>query len=159
MIRRRIRAGWVVGLVVLATPASASPDLSEEWGQVASTLYEQTVETMRGAPLPDGYEADTARFAATAARLADWAEASGAAADFDCIFRGMTEEADVQLDALGTHADGEAPLQRLAILFSDAEAIAAAAVHASRRPGTAGPGQAPTCPASPSTAQYLTEQP
>lgn len=160
MIRKTLCAVLAFGVCAMAGPASASPDLSSEWGQASSELYEQTVAAMQAGAVPDGFEAGTARFAVTATRLGDWAETSGAAADLACIFRGMAEEAEAQLDALDAGEAPEQALQRLAILFSDAEAIAAAAVHASRRSrGPDAARQVPTCPASPSTAQYLTEQP
>ena len=118
--------------------ALASPDLAETWGAKAGDLYSSTLVMLdadNGNDLTDDYIVGVERFAVTATRLGTWNDDSHGPADFGCIFRGMAEEAELQLGALETaHSptDREAALKRLIGMFDDAQAISAAAAHAAR---------------------------
>lgn len=126
---KRLIASFV--LVALPFSAAASPELARDWGTKASTLYEDTVELLESDDsIPDSYETEIGRFALTAGRLGSWIDGSGGPSDLGCIFRGMAEEGETQLLALesaDTPDAREDSLTRLATMFSDAEAIAAAA--------------------------------
>ena len=123
----------IASLVLVALPfsAAASPDLARDWGTKASALYEDTIELLESdADIPDSYETEIGRFALTAGRLGSWIDGSGGPSDLGCIFRGMAEEGETQLMALESAETPDAredSLKRLATMFSDAEAIAAAA--------------------------------
>lgn len=141
--------------LTLASPAQASPETAEDWGIKASALYRATADLLsavkdnRKIDLPSDYTADLARFSVIAGRLAVWVDTSGGAKDFGCIYRGMAEEAEVQLDALEmavTQAQATAALTRLASLLDDAQSIAVATVHAARTGTSAAPSG--HCPAS-----------
>lgn len=123
-------------LVLCALPftASASPELARDWGTRASTLYQETVSMLNSdsdlSDVPDSYETEIGRFALTAGRLGSWIDGSGGPSDLGCIFRGMAAEGENQLAALEaaeTPQGREQSLKRLATMFSDAEAIGAAA--------------------------------
>ena len=132
----------IASLILSALPftAAASPELARDWGTKASALYEDTVELLESdASIPDSYETEIGRFALTAGRLGSWIDGSGGPTDLGCIFRGMAEEGETQLMALEsaeTPGGREDSLKRLASMFSDAEAIAAAAALSAdkRRP-------------------------
>lgn len=150
-----------VSLFFGADRSDASPALAEDWGVEAAALYDATLQAVEDG-VTERYMVRVARFGQTAARLADWVDTGGGSAEFVCIFRGFAEEADVQitvLDAGGT--DKRHAMRRLIAMFSDAEIVAAAAVHAMDRGPDADPDTRPAvCPASPAiTRQYLTEQP
>jgi len=130
-------------LLLSAMPmsANASPELAETWGARAALLYEDTTAMLSlaraGEPtlVDEVYIDEMITFASTATKLGSWSDSSGAAADFGCIFRGMAEEADVQLaemEEAETKADRVAALSRLTVMFDDAQTIAAAAAHAAR---------------------------
>lgn len=143
------------------SPAAASPDLARSWSQHAGVLYGETVNLLETDEVPADYQREVARFSVGAARLAKWVDAEGGPADFACIFRGMAEEADVQLRALKGKTRPDAPLMRLAVLFHDAEGLALAALSATERGETApSPAGTASCSADPrAVRQYLTEQP
>lgn len=148
--------------VAFAVPAALADeaDLAREWGAKAGFLYEDTAAGLQSGALPPHYEDDLMRFAVTADRLGTWIDATGRPHDLGCIFRGMADEAELQLDQLQEPTAREGALRRLATLFNDAENIGLAASYA--QPGAEGPevGAPMSCPANPGAAlQYLTEQP
>lgn len=127
-------------LVLAAVPfsAAASPQLANEWGAKASELYGETVTLLNASEagdtitVPDTYEVEIGRFAVMAGRLGSWIDGNDGPSDLGCIFRGMAQEGEVQLDALDSasnQAEIETGLKRLATMFSDAEIIAAAAAQ------------------------------
>lgn len=131
----------LVILAALAAPlyAAASPGLAGDWGIKASGLYEETAEliaeldTDAQASIPQSYEIEIERFAVAASQLGSWVDGNDGPSDLGCIFRGMAEEGSVQLEALEqaeTPSQTRASLVRLATMFSDAEVIAIAAIHA-----------------------------
>lgn len=150
----------------LSPVALASPDLAETWGAKASDLYGSTLvmlDTGTSSDLADDYIIGVERFAVTATRLGTWNDNSHGPADFGCIFRGMAEEAELQLDALETATsatDREAALKRLIGMFDDAQAISAAAAHAARYgAATIATDGAPTmCAANPAFKDRLISQ-
>lgn len=157
-MRCLITAACLAGLTL---PAQASPELALDFGNEAAMLYTETAHALAGAPLPERFEDDLVQFSVTAGRLAAWVDRSGRPSDLGCIFRGMSEEAAGQLDAMTQSGARAASLRRLAALFHDAQMISLAARYA--KPSET-QGQADTalasCPADPSlTRQYLTVQP
>jgi len=141
--------------LILSSPANASPETAEDWGAQASALYRTTADLLNAvnanenSNLEDGYLDGLARFSTIAGRLAVWVDASGGAQDFGCIYRGMAEEAELQLEALETATtkiEAKAALTRIATMLDDAQSIAVASAHAART----GSNTAPTthCPAS-----------
>ena len=139
--------------------AVADPALALEWGQRASALHQATSNAIGGEPLAPQFEDSVARFAVTANRLGSWIDATGGAADLGCIFRGMADEAELQLQQVALPEARQPALRRLASLFNDAEAVALAAARAEPTP-TLEAEPTGQCPANPHAAyQYLTEQP
>lgn len=152
--------------LVIAPLAHASPELAEQFGVKAGGLYQETVafaDQMRmggNADLSEAYVEELAIFAGTALKLGSWSDAHAGASDFGCIFRGMAEEADVQLTELEeatSTSQKSAALSRLIAMFDDAQSIAAAAAHAARRAETEKGGNriaaAPSCAANPADLQ------
>ncbi len=144
---------------ILPLSAAASPELAEEWGVKAGALYSQSVELMEilsrdgDISLKSQYITDLERFALTASKLGSWNDARTGARDLGCIFRGMAEEAELQLDALEnptSDAGQAAALRRLITMFDDAQTIAAAAAAAARAGITETPANASahSCPAN-----------
>ncbi|MEO0465941.1 MAG: hypothetical protein AAF216_05325 [Pseudomonadota bacterium] len=152
-----------IAAIFFAGSAQASPDLAQEWGYAASDLYVHTVHAIEGGDLPADFEDSLIRFAVNASRLGSWIEKSGGPADLGCIFRGMSEEAEIQLDAFTLDETRTPALRRLATLFYDAESVALAAVYAGARQDNPSMRRSATpisCVGSPNAAlQYLTEQP
>lgn len=148
--------------LVLALPTARADegDLARDWGAKAGLMYQDTVAGLQGTALPARYEDDLARFAVAADRLGAWIDATGRPHDLGCIFRGMADEAELQLGQLETPGARESALRRLTTLFYDAENLALAASYTDA--GSDGAeGSAPaSCPANSAAAlQYLTEQP
>lgn len=151
-----------IATAVLPFAASASPQLANDWGIKASSLYQETsnmiaVLDRTGRPIiPESYEVEIQRFAMTATRLGLWVDGSKGPSDLGCIFRGMAEEGEVQLDALSDAKSAHVvrlSLVRLAAMFSDAETIAVAAVYASQHETAAAPaGLEASCPVSAAAA-------
>lgn len=144
-----------------AQPAAASPELAEAWGEKAGELYQTALALRDGAGETAGFEAEIARFSVTASRLAGWIDHEGGPADLGCIFRGMAAEAESQLEALDAGKTAVA-LERLTLMFSDAELVSAAAIQAvSRETQHVGAGAGvETCRTRPmARRQYFTEQP
>lgn len=147
------------------TPAFASPELAEAWGVKASSLYGETVALLDAAKagetpaLTDDYVSELERFAVTAHRLGTWNDTVKGAGDFGCIFRGMSEEAELQLSTIETAvaASERAPaLKRLVAMFDDAQIISAAAAHAARNGKSARTDDGPrACPANPAMMDHL----
>lgn len=148
---------FLLGLttLALASTAHASPETAEDWGAQASTLYSTTATLLSGLndntnkDLEAEYLDGLARFSVIAGRLAVWVDTSGGAKDFGCIYRGMAQEAEVQLTALEaatTQAEAKAALTRIATMLDDAQSIAVASAYAARH----GTSTAPSghCPAS-----------
>ncbi|MEZ5955397.1 MAG: hypothetical protein R3C13_13960 [Hyphomonas sp.] len=157
-----------IALAALALPAAASPELAESWGARAAALYTESVgyldtaRTGEAPTLPDHYLIDLERFSATATRLGTWNDQVSGAKDLGCIFRGMAEEAEVQLTALeaAKSADAsETALKRLVTLFDDAQEISVAAAWAARHDGQmpdGSDGVPAACPANPAMAGRIT---
>lgn len=152
---RRFLAIIALGLAV--PTAHASPELANQWAAQAGQLYTVTLDQMQSLErkgyrhAPNTYETDLARFGATAGRLAAWNDDTSGAADLGCIFRGIAEDVDHQIEALETansdHARRTA-LTRIARLLNDAQDIGPAAAYAATHPKDA--GAAPqSCPANP----------
>ena len=152
--------------LAIAPLAHASPELADQFGVKASGLYADTVslanqmKTGAEAELSEAYIDELSVFAGTALKLGSWSDAQAGAADFGCIFRGMAEEADVQLIELeeaASSAQKSAALSRLIAMFDDAQSIAAAASHAARRfekeKGGNRVAAAPSCAANPADLQ------
>lgn len=155
----------ILALAALALPftASASQQLASDWGIKASALYQDTVsliETIDAngkADIPHDYEVEVERFALAAGKLGHWIDGNDGPSDLGCIFRGMAEEGEVQLDALydaATPSETRQSLVRLATMFSDAEIIAVAAVHSADHDAPAATGSVSTsCPVSAAAAK------
>lgn len=154
--------------IAFAPFANASPELAEQFGVKARILYQDSVEIanhLRNGDeqeLPDAFVDQLAIFAGTALKLGSWSDAQAGVSDFGCIFRGMAEEADVQIGELETAvstSDKSAALSRLIAMFDDAQSIAAAAAHASRRFEDEKDGNyiaaAPTCAANPADLEVF----
>ena len=147
-----------IAAAILPFTASASPQLASDWGIKASGLHDATVNLIAAmdasgqSDIPADYEIEIERFAMAATRLGHWIDGNKGPSDLGCIFRGMAEEGEVQLDALndaGNAADKRRSLVRLATMFSDAEAIAVAAIHAADHDTPAAPaGLEASCPVS-----------
>ena len=151
------RIALFISIVALSSTgmASASPETAENWGVQASTLYETTtellgtLETNTSTATETQYLDGLANFSVIAGRLAVWVDTSGGAKDFGCIYRGMAEEAELQIGALETattKTEAKMALTRIATMLDDAQSIAVASAHAARH----GESSAPTgyCPAS-----------
>lgn len=149
----------ILALSLLPFSAAASPQLANEWGAKASELYGETAalieasdagETVR---VPDAYSTEIGRFSVMAGRLGAWIDGNDGPSDLGCIFRGMAEEGETQLTALDEAATADethAALKRLATMFSDAEAIAAAAAHSGGEADAPAPtAHATSCAANP----------
>lgn len=142
-----------------ALPAGASPELASAWGEKAAELYDQTISIRDGAPVSDRFTDELARFSVTASRLASWIDSENGPSDLGCIFRGMAGESETQLDALETGNRANA-LQRLTLMFSDAELVSAASIQAIRRDAPDAGKQSASCAARPlSHDQYFTDLP
>lgn len=154
----------VLALVASALPftAAASPQFASDWGIKASGLHDETVSIIAvmdasgSTAIPLDYEMEIERFAMAATRLGHWIDGNKGPSDLGCIFRGMAEEGEVQLDALHdakSIAEKRQSLLRLATMFSDAEVIAIAAIHASDHETPAAPsGIEASCPVSAAAA-------
>lgn len=151
----------VAALIAWPLSASADADLAAAWGHKAGALYVTTLDALEGETVPATFEGDLIRFAVTSARLGGWVDETSGPGDLGCIFRGMAEEAELQLDLLDDPVARQGALKRLATLFYDAENIAAAAVHANAHPSGYNEVQQPSiCAANGHrVVQYLTEQP
>jgi hypothetical protein len=145
----------ILSTALARSPAHASPETAEYWGIQAKELYKVTAQLLtdlnagQTGDLEADYLDNLADFSVIAGRLAVWVDTSGGARDFSCIYRGMAEEAERQLDALETAKDkaqAHNALTRIATLLDDAQNIAVASAHAAR----SGTSTAPTghCPAS-----------
>ena len=158
----------IAAAFAFAPLANASPELAEQFGVKAGGLYQETVafaNQLRSggdADVSEAYAEDLAVFAGTALKLGSWSDAQAGASDFGCIFRGMAEEADVQLSELEeatSTAQKSAALSRLIAMFDDAQSIAAAAAHAARRlekeKGGSYVATAPSCAANPADLEVF----
>lgn len=130
---------FVIALFLMTAPAAADRELALKWGADAAHLYGQVDTALdarrSGRHYTSGpstrFVQDVVRFAITAERLGMWIDQSEETRDFGCIFRGMAEEADLQLERfeMAASPDEEAEaLLRLIALFDDAQSIAVAAV-------------------------------
>ena len=128
------------GLVIAVLPlgAQASTDLAQQWGVEASRLSAETQDMIlaidRGErpDLSDTYAVDVYRFGRTSADLAYWTASINGSHSLGCLFRGIASESEDQLAVLesGTELqDQRASLQRLALVFANAERVAVVAEH------------------------------
>lgn len=124
--------------VCVSFPAVASPNLVSEWGTKASDLHTSTAQYLtaidhgQSITIDDTYLSDIGRFATTAGHLGGWINATKGPKDLGCIFRGMAEEGEVQLDALDladTRKSQRTALLRLVTMFADAEMVASISTH------------------------------
>lgn len=143
--------------LLIAPAANASPELAETWGAKASMLYQDTAEMLDtlqagyAMSTPTAYEDGLVQFAVTASRLGQWIDQGEGPSDLGCIFRGMAEEAEIQLEALETADDFSTrrdALKRLVVLLDDAQAIAVASAHSMRTGSMRDTNMAGSCPAS-----------
>ncbi|MDP3495955.1 MAG: hypothetical protein Q8R82_22825 [Hyphomonadaceae bacterium] len=123
--------------IFMAMPAQAD-GLPEQVRAEASRLLAQVnaAETaakrrvgLKPAPLSSTLVGDLQRFAMTASRLSMEIDQRGGPADLRCIFRGMAEETDVQLEVVSSATTGTAQaaaLSRLSHMLRDAVEIAPA---------------------------------
>lgn len=147
------RLAIVFMCLVVAPMASASSDLAQSWAAKAGDLYLQTTAQMQAntAPLSDDYVTELERFAYTASQLAVWNDKDGGAKDLGCIFRGIAEDVEVQLDLLiqaPTAREQQNALKRLTALLDDAQQIGPAAAAAAER-GSSNAEAPAACPANP----------
>ncbi len=154
----------ILAFAILTAPvASASEALTETWAARAALLYQDT-EEMLGAlmagydkPVSAEFADELTQFAVTALRLGQWIDQTGGSSDYGCIFRGMAEEAELQLAQLegpGSFIQHRAALKRLATLLDDAQVIAVASAQ-SMQAGARHGEASPACPASPATALQI----
>ncbi len=125
-------------IAVLPLGGHASTDLARQWGAEASRLSAETSELIlaidRGetSGVSDTYAVDVYRFGRTSADLATWTANINGSHQLDCVLRGIASESEDQLAALETRPglqDQRDSLQRLAIIFSNAERVAVVAQH------------------------------
>ncbi len=137
-----------VMVTAYAASASASPETAEQWGLEAREIYAQTAEMIRALEnrtfdgLSVEFEDQLIRFASTAAHLGGWTDETQIAPDLGCIYRGMAEEVELQLDAIEaakSTAQMKVALTRLAAMADDAQSIAIASAHAGRTGKQAAP--------------------
>lgn len=121
-------------LAALPLSAQASTDLARQWGLEASRLSVETLEMIHavdlGQPLEisETYTLDVYRFGRTSADLARWIDAARGPGDLGCLLRSMAAESEDQLIALEDPASAQRDsLNRLAIMFSNAERVASVA--------------------------------
>lgn len=155
----------VVTAFALIGIAHATPATAENWGTQASALYAETVDLLENIKagnqtnLEESYVAGLTKFSIVAGRLAVWVDETGGAKDFGCIYRGMAQEAELQLYALEdarTDDTASAALARIAAMLDDAQSIAVASAHAAR---TGSSDASPThCPASAIALDQYIEQ-
>lgn len=163
MLKRLVTAA--LAAIALTSAANATPATAEDWGSQASALYVETIDLLENIKagkqthLEDTYVARLTRFSVVAGRLAVWVDETGGARDFGCIYRGMSEEAELQLYALeeaSSDAEATQALVRIATMLDDAQSIAVASAYAART-GNAQLTQT-DCPASAiALDQYLTK--
>lgn len=154
----------LVVCMILLCPAMAEAEdtVSRDWSRQAALLTEDIQAALQGVPLDEDVESELARFAETADRLSRELSRVDGAEDLVCIFRGMAEEADLQLRLLHMPGERQDALRRLATLLHDAERIGlAAALIQERGRAVDTPNRSPMqCEADPQAShQYLTEQP
>ena len=151
-----------IAAAALPFSASASPELAGNWGMKAGDLREQTaslIETLDAsgkADITPAFETEIERFAYAATQLGRWIDGNDGPSDLGCIFRGMAEEGVVQLDALEeaeTARETRNSLLRLAVMFSDAEVIAAAATQSALRATPALDSGLASCPVNTAAAK------
>nr|WP_070961025.1 hypothetical protein [Hyphomonas sp. Mor2] len=125
-----------IATAALSLGAQASTDLARQWGLEASRLSAETQDMIlaidRGeAPdVSDTYAVDVYRFGRTSADLAYWTETMSGSHRLGCLFQGIATESEDQLMALESQngvQDQRDSLQRLALVFSNAERVAVAA--------------------------------
>lgn len=146
-----LAAGQAAGQAAgLPAQADGRDDLAAQWGAQAAGLEAELAALKaaleaapgRGFALPQAVRADLVRFAATADQLAVAVERTGGPKDLRCIYRGLSEEIGVQLDALEAAGGGakasHAALNRLMKAADDAQAIAQATQTGSDVPPAAG---------------------
>lgn len=157
MIKRITRFSAIIAssTFMFTGVANASPETAEDWGARAGVLYGMTTKFLNtstyasNSQLEVDYLEGLTQFAIIAGRLAVWVDTSGGAKDFGCIYRGMAEEAELQLETLetvSTQEDAAAALTRIATMLDDAQSIAVASAHAART-GTSSL-ESSHCPAS-----------
>lgn len=127
-----------IAFAAMSLSAQASTDLARQWGLEATRLSAETRDMIlaidRGEvpDVSDTYAVDVYRFGRTSADLAYWTESINGSHRLGCIFQSMATESEDQLIALETLNDVQDrrdSLQRLSVLFSNAERVAVAAQH------------------------------
>ena len=133
----------LLAITVAASPlsAAASTHLTEQWGERATNLHDQTMSLLYEIDaglvpnLSDDYLIEIERFALTADRLGNWVQASGKSAEYVCLFRHLSQTGISQLDILDAGAsqlETQRALTELALMFAHAERLASASSRASR---------------------------
>ncbi|MAT34823.1 MAG: hypothetical protein CMK06_06730 [Ponticaulis sp.] len=116
-----------------ALPAAANPELARSWSEEARVLKAR-VTTSPESGLSDDLMKDLERFGRVATRLsASGEDTMPLPEDLACIFRGMAEETNLQLDILNSSTDPAAlqgARQRLAKMLEDAAPVGQAAAIA-----------------------------
>ena len=140
MLKHLLLGLW---LSVFSLSAAASPQTAKLWGTTASDLRTETAAHIAsidlGQPLilSDTFALNVYRFGRTSGELAKWIDGTNGPNDLGCIFRGMSAEAEFQLEALEqaeTATLQREALRRLTSMFADAEMIASAAQNRSPTP-------------------------
>ncbi len=129
-------------LPVLALPVMAGPGDARDLGDMASNLlmstqtaHDDAIGAFRfDAPQIDpDFISGLQRFGVLSSQIAADIDAKDGPKDLGCIYRGMAEETDVQLQALSashTGADQAAALERLISMLDDAMMVSEAAARA-----------------------------
>ncbi len=121
-----------LGVCLYAMPSQAadpSPDLLTAWQTEAQSLHDR-LASLQGHRIPDIMRAEISRFGRIAGRLAEDADASDVSDDLGCIFRGMSEESRVQLEAIAnavSESDFTTARKRLLSMLEDAVLVSEAA--------------------------------
>ena len=129
---------------------------SVEFVPVSSVSEGFQAITSGKADITPAFETEIERFAYAATQLGRWIDGNDGPSDLGCIFRGMAEEGVLQLDALeeaGNARDTRDSLLRLAVMFSDAEVIAAAATQSALRATPALDSGLASCPVNTAAAK------
>lgn len=126
----------LLSLSLMSLPVSAaetSPELIKAWTEQASDLHAR-LSALSGNSVPDIMRLEISRFGRISGRISKSGSADAPfPTDLACIFRGMEEEAENQLDAI-SHAssaeDVSKAKKRLLSMFEDAEIVGEAATIA-----------------------------
>jgi hypothetical protein len=134
---------------------SASTSLLTQWASDAEALHtalttlkaDIAAAPARPVSLPEALRTDLIGFAVSAQRLASQHDAGGGSKDLSCIYRGLSEEVGVQLDAIASAKGASAPALRALTRLEKAAADAALIAQAeAARTGSAPSPKPGSCP-------------